>query len=101
MNKEQFIKLMSLIQNFQSEQETLGVLIKKLTNEYPIVIMGDNLVDGILSVLSDIFKLEDKDLLYWHLYEDVDKVIYEGEYGEKGISVRTLEELYDYITMNN
>lgn len=101
MNKEQFIKLMSLIQNYQSEQETLSALIKKLTDDYPIVIMGDDLIDGIINTLTDILYIEDEDLISWWLYEDVDKVIYDGKYGENEISVRTLEELYDYIVKNN
>lgn len=101
MNKEQFIKLMRLIQNFMSEQETIQVLINKLTDGYSIVTIGDNLIDEIINTITDILHMKDKDLLSWWLYEDVDKVIYEGEYGEKEISVRTLEELYDYITINN
>jgi hypothetical protein len=100
MNKNQFIKLMSLIQNFMSEQETLAALIKKLTSEYPIVIMGDNLINGIIDIIYDALHIEDEDLLGWWLYEDGDKVVYEGEHGEKVISVRTLDELYDYIIMN-
>ena len=72
MTKEQFIKRMNLIQNFQSEQQTLSVLIDKITEGY-------------------------NDILAWWLYEDVDKVIYDKD---KEISVRTLEELYDYIIKN-
>ena len=94
MTKEQFIKRMSLIQNFHSEQKTLSVLIKKITDGYPVVTIGDYIINELLDMIEEDLHIKDKDLLSWWLYEDVDKVIYDNE---KEISVRTLEELYDYI----
>ena len=95
MTKEQFIKRMNLIQNFQSEQQTLSVLIDKITDGYSIVTIGDYLVDEIINMIEE--DLGYNDILAWWLYEDVDKVIYDKD---KEISVRTLEELYDYIIKN-
>lgn len=95
MTKEQFIKRMNLIQNFQSEQQTLSVLIDKITDGYSIVTIGDYLVDEIINMIEE--DLGYNDILAWWLYEDVDKVIYDNE---KEISVRTLEELYDYMIKN-
>ena len=95
MTKEQFVKRMALIQNFQSEQETLSALLNKITDGYNVVTIGDYLVDELLKIIEDDLGMDkDDELLIWWLYEDVDKVIY---HGDKEISVRTLEELYDYI----
>lgn len=95
MTKEKFVKRMSLIQNFHSEQETLAVLINKITNGYSVVTMGDYLVNELIDIIEDDLGIDKyDDLLVWWLYEDVDKVIYDGD---KEISIRTLEEFYDYI----
>ena len=94
MTKEQFIKRMGLIQNFHSEQQTLSALIDKLTDGYSVVTIGDYLVSEIIDMINHDMGIEDKDLIEWWLYEEVDKVIYiDG----KSVSVRTLEEFYDYI----
>ena len=94
LSKELFIKRMSLIQNFHSEQETLSVLIEKVIDGWAVITMGNYLVDTIVEMLNEALNIKDENLLFWWLYEDVDKVIYDGD---KEISVRTLEELYDYI----
>ena len=85
---------MSLIQNFHSEQETLSVLIEKIIDGWAIVTMGEYLVNEMIDMINESLNMEDKDLLYWWLYEDVKKIIY---YDDKEINVETLEELYDYI----
>lgn len=85
---------MSLIQNFHSEQNTLSVLIEKIIDGWAIVTIGDYLVNELVDTLNESMNIEDKGLLSWWLYEDVDKVIYVDK---KEISVRTLEELYDYL----
>lgn len=95
LTKDQFIKRMSLIQNFQSEQETLSALLNKITDGYNVVTIGDYLVDELLCIIEDDLGMDkDDDFIRWWLYEDVDKVIY---HGDEEISVRTLGELYDYI----
>ena len=96
MTKETFIKRMGLIQNFHSEQQTLSVLINKITDGYNVVTIGDYLVSEMINIIEE--DLGYKDILGWWLYEDVDKVIYDED---KEISVRTLEELYDYMTENS
>lgn len=98
MKKDQFIKRMQLIQNFHSEQETLNLLIDKLVDGFPVVDMGNYLVNEILEMINEIMEIKDEDLLSWWLYEDVEKIIYDED---KEISVRTLEELYDYIKKEN
>lgn len=95
MTKEHFLKRVNLIQNFHSEQETLSVLIGKITDGHNVVTIGNYLVSEMINMIEE--DLGYRDILGWWLYEDVDKVIYDGD---KEISVRTLEELYDYITNN-
>lgn len=94
MTKEQFIKRMSLITNFHSQQNTVSKLIEKISDGFAVVNIGDCLVSEILDIIIEDLQIKDKDLLGWWLYENVDKVIY---YANKQISVRTLEELYDYL----
>ena len=94
VSQEGFIKTIRLIQNFHSEQDTLSALIDKLTDGYAIVDFGDYLIDEIVDLLNLNMNIQDKDLLYWWLYESVDKIIW---IDDREIKVETLEELYDYI----
>lgn len=100
MTKEQFIKRISLIQNFHSEQDTLSKLIDKLTDGFNVVDFGSYLVDEIVNMINEDMNIEDEDLLFWWLYEDVEKIIYNSN-GKEEISVRTAEELYDYLNNYN
>lgn len=94
LSKKSFVKIIGLIQNFHGEQETLSVMIEKVIDGYAIVTIGNYLVNGIVDILNETLEIKDKNLLNWWLYEDVDKVIYfKGEV----ITVRTPEELYDYL----
>jgi hypothetical protein len=88
---------MKLIQNYHSELDTLQVLISKLTDGYSIVTIGDYIVSEMIRMIEEDLGFED--MLDWWLFENVDKVIYEHDPdgNEKEISVRTLDELYDYI----
>ncbi len=95
MNKEQFVKRMQLVQNFHSEQNTLATLIQKITDGYCVPTIGNYLVEEIIDIISEnLGANEENDWIGWWLYEDVEKVIYDGE---NEISVRTLEELYDFL----
>jgi hypothetical protein len=98
MTREQFIKRMSLIQNFHSEQDTLQVVIDKLTDGYCVVTMGDYIITEMINMIEE--DIGYKDILGWWLYEDVEKVIYESD-GSKKYIVRTLDELYDYMVANS
>jgi hypothetical protein len=96
MTKEQFIKRMSLIQNFHSQQNTVSKLITAISDGFAVVDIGDYLVSEILDIIIEDLQIKDKDLLGWWLYDTNDKVIYYKD-NDKEISVRTLEELYDYL----
>ncbi len=96
MTKEQFFKRMQLIQNFHSEQETLQVLINKLTDGHPVVTIGDFLVDELVNITTEELHIKDEDLLSWWLYEDVEKIIFDMD-KKPMYNVKTLNGLYDYI----
>jgi len=98
MTKEQFIKRIQLIQNFHSEQETLGVLIDKITDGYPIVTIGDYLITEMIDMIEE--NLGHKDILEWWLYEDVEKIIYNLD-NTVFADVTKLEDLYDYLVNND
>ena len=97
MTKEQFIKRMSLIQNFHSEQNTLNVLIDKLTDGYSVVNMGEYILQELIDMIEEDLGYED--MLNWWLFEDVEKVIYDNNDNIK-YSVKTLDELYDFMVGN-
>jgi hypothetical protein len=99
MNKEQFIRKMNLIQNFHSSQQTLSSLINKLTDGYNVVDFGNYLVSEIIDMINEDMKIEDQDLLDWWLYEDVDKIIFNGN-GKIDSEIRNVDQLYDYIDEN-
>ena len=97
MTKELFVKRLQLIQNFRSQQETIGKFMEKFIDGWAIVTFGDYLVDEILEMIIEDMEIEDKELISWWLYEDVEKIIY---FNKVEIDVETPEKLYDYIIWN-
>ena len=100
INKEQFKKAISQIQNLHSQQETLDTLIEKLTDGFSVVDIGSHVVDELIKMININLEIKDEDLLFWWLYEDVEKVVYIDD-GDKSIKVESLDELWDYIKKYN
>ena len=98
INKEQFIKSMSQIQNLHSQQDTLNKLIDKLTDGFSVVDIGNYVAEELIDMININLELEDTNLLDWWLYEDVEKIIY---IDDKPVKVGTLDELWDYIQNYN
>ena len=98
ITKEQFIKAISQIQNLHSQQDTLNKLIDKLTDGFSVVDIGNYVVEELINMININLDLEDKDLLGWWLYEDVEKIIC---IDDKPVKVETLDELWDYIQNYN
>lgn len=94
INKEQFIRAISQIQNLHSQQDTLNKLIDKLTDGLSVVDIGNYVVEELIDMININLELEDKDLIGWWLYEDVEKIIYVDD---KSIKVETLDELWEFI----
>lgn len=55
--------------------------------------MFDNFIDSVCTE-------EGSDLVFWWLYEDVDKVIYGLSNNEENFSLDTIDQLYDYMDKN-
>ena len=49
--------------------------------------------------IESILNEEGQDLIYWWLFEDVDKILYED--GKSDINVERLEDLYSYMYNTN
>ena len=94
ISREEFTKTIRLIQNFTSHQDTISALIEKITDGYCVVTVGNYLIDKIVDLLNLNMGIKDRDLIYWWLYEDVDKTIW---IDNEEIKVETLDQLYDYI----
>jgi len=54
----------------------------------------------LIKMISLNLEITDEDLLFWWLYEDVEKVVYIDD-GDKSIKVESLDELWDYIKKYN
>ncbi len=96
MNKETFIRRIALIQNFHSEQDTLQALIDKMTDGHSVVDFGNSLVSEIIDLINEKMQIEDKDLIGWWLYEDVEKLVYDCD-DNVIADLKTASDLYDYI----
>lgn len=90
MDKESFIKTINKYKQFIDTSNKLYDL-------------GIDLCEGVISDsidtifdawLVEFLNEEDIDTIYWWLFEDVDKIIYDGD--EK-INVEKIEDLYDYL----
>ena len=95
MSKEKFVETLLKYQNFLDVSDQLMNLGIDLT-EGPITMAIDTLLD---SWIDSITGEAGSDLIYWWLFEDVEKNIYEDD---KVIAILdTAENLYDYMKENN
>ena len=98
MDRELFVKQIQLIQqlNIKTDQlKDIGINII----ESPLYDIPAKLFDNFIeTVCTD----DGVDLVFWWLYEDVDKVICEhiGEAEEQKISLDTVYQLYEYLEKN-
>lgn len=90
--------------HFIEQIETVQKFDKQITD---LQDFGIDLIESPLNILPssmfDVFTRvicveEGGDLIYWWLYEDVPKIIWEGE---KEIHLDTIDDLYDYLKTNN
>lgn len=94
MTKEQFIKQIELMQSFNDTIDQFVELGMNLV-ETPLfnipAEMFDNFIDSICTE-------DGSELVFWWMYEEVDKVIYVDG---KEIHLDTLDQLYNYLRENN
>lgn len=98
MDRELFVKQIKLIQqlNIKTDQlKDIGINIVESSLYNIPAELFDNFIE---TVCTD----DGVDLVFWWLYEDVDKVICEnvGEAEEQKISLDTVYQLYEYLEKN-
>lgn len=94
ITKELFREQCKLMQQLDDVYNTLhDIRIDML--ESPLYSIPSNLFENWTKTIG---KEELQDLVYWWLYEDVDKIIWEGE---KEIRIDTIDDLYDYLETND
>jgi len=90
VNKEAFIKTINKYKQFIDASDKLNDLGIDLS-EGPITDAIDAIFDAWL---AEFLNEEDIDIIYWWLFEDVDKIIYDGD---EEINVEDIEDLYNYL----
>ena len=95
MSKEKFVETLLKYQDFLDVSDRLMDLGIDLT-EGPITMAIDTLLD---SWIDSITGEAGSDLIYWWLFEDVTKEIYEDD--KVVATLDTAEDLYDYMKANN
>lgn len=96
MQKEQFKKYITYILDYHKELDKWCDTLGSTLFDAPIFHKVGYLADAVIDYLGQGNE-ELTDLISWWLYEDVDKVLY---YKDKEISVKTIDELYNYIKEN-
>lgn len=95
MSKEKFVETLLKYQDFLDVSDRLMDLGIDLT-EGPITMAIDTLLD---SWIDSITGEAGSDLIYWWLFEDVTKEIYEDD--KVVATLDTAEDLYNYMKENN
>ena len=95
MSKEKFVETLLNYQNFLDISDRLVGLGIDL-NEGPITTAIDTLLDSWIDAITGE---AGSDLIYWWLFEDVKKEIYEDD--KVIATLDTVEDLYDYMKANN
>lgn len=95
MSKEKFVDTLLKYQNFLNVSDQLMDLGIDLA-EGPITMAIDTLLD---SWIDSITGEAGSDLIYWWLFEDVEKKIYEDD--KVVATLKTAEDLYNYMKENN
>lgn len=95
MSKEKFVETLLKYQDFLDVSDRLMDLGIDLS-EGPITMAIDTLLD---SWIDSITGEAGSDLIYWWLFEDVTKEIYEDD--KVIATLDTAEDLYNYMKENN
>lgn len=96
MQKEQFKKYIQHILDYHKELDKWCDTLGSDLFTCPIFMQAGYIIDGLVDYIG-LNNDELIDLINWWLYEDVDKIL---RYKDKEISVRTIDELYNYINEN-
>lgn len=95
MSEEKFVETLLKYQNFLDVSDRLVDLGIDLT-EGPVTMAIDTLLDSWIDAITGE---AGSDLIYWWLFEDVEKKIYEDD--KVVATLDTAENLYNYMKENN
>jgi hypothetical protein len=95
MSEEKFVETLLKYQNFLDVSDRLMDLGIDLT-EGPVTMAIDTLLDSWIDAITGE---AGSDLIYWWLFEDVEKKIYEDD--KVVATLDTAENLYNYMKENN
>ena len=94
ISRTKFVEQIEAVQEFNKVIDQLYEFKIDLV-ETPLHDLPSRMFDNFINVICT----EDgQDLVFWWLYEDVPKVIWENE---KEIPISTVDDLYDYLKTNN
>lgn len=93
MDREVFVEQLNFMQSFNTKIDQLKDLGIDLINSDLYELPAKMFDNFIYSICTE----EGSDLVFWWLYEDVEKVLIEND---KKITLNTVYQLYDYLTEN-
>lgn len=106
LDKEAFVYIMNSLKEYYDKIDHMNDAIQDAFGEYSFIGYNIPHADIILDLLNIMLRLEDKDLLSWWLYEDVEKILYirnqedsenSVKYTCSTVDVTSPEQLYEYI----
>lgn len=99
MKKENFVKAIELMKAFNDKVDLLSDNLNINIIESDFYSIPAQLFDNFIeSVCTE----DGAELVFWWMYEDVEKVIYESdESSEKVYHLDTVDDLFNYMCQNN
>lgn len=99
MKKENFVKAIELMKAFNDKVDLLSDNLEINIIESDFYSIPAQLFDNFIeSVCTE----DGAELVFWWMYEDVEKVIYESdESSEKVYHLDTVDDLFNYMCQNN
>jgi hypothetical protein len=99
MKKENFVKEIELMKAFNDKVDLLSDNLNINIIESDFYSIPAQLFDNFIeSVCTE----DGAELVFWWIYEDVEKVIYESEESsEKVYHLDTVDDLFNYMCQNN
>lgn len=91
---ERFKKIIEAVKQFDKENKQLSKILLK--DNYGFIDFYFPLIDAIGELLNEIFQPEDKELISWWLYEDVEKVVHWFDEDIR-YDLTKIEDLYFYL----
>lgn len=100
INKKIFIRIIKSIQEQDKIDDDLGKALETVCDSYCMYGTKNKKYDALHILLKEVFN-DKGDWISWWLYEAVDKYVYIDSFrGKKKLSLKTVEQLYDFLIQN-